>query len=230
MGFWALFSCLGYHTSAVLTIAGVVLIAVHRIIWRFAHLDLLISFILLTLIIYAVIQYSRGDDKAVFNFAITLVGIMFIGWIGAYMISLSQVQDGRWWMLLILPTTWLVDSGAYTFGNLWGRHPLDKRLSPKKTWEGIIGGLVFGVIFGILIGMLWHLFAPQITWQLGAWLGLVMGLVTPLGDLAKSLFKRTADVKDFSNLIPGHGGMMDRIDTWIWAAMIGYYLVNILTK
>jgi len=103
---------------------------------------------------------------------------------------------------------------------------MSPRVSPKKSWEGYFGGILFGIVFAALFASLWHLRVPVITPFKGAIIGLVMAVVTPLGDLGESMIKRQFGFKDSSNLLPGHGGVMDRIDSWIWAAVIGYYLVG----
>jgi phosphatidate cytidylyltransferase len=102
------------------------------------------------------------------------------------------------------------------------------RLSPNKTWAGLLGGIIAGTLTGLLLVLLLRA-AGLLAVDTPLWQGMVMGFVvstlTPTGDLFISLFKRTAGVKDTGNLIPGHGGILDRIDTWIWAGMLGYYLV-----
>jgi phosphatidate cytidylyltransferase len=105
---------------------------------------------------------------------------------------------------------------------------LSPRLSPKKTWEGFFGGLAFAVVLTTALTAVWQLGAgPGTAIQplRGALLGLVMGIFPTLGDLGESMIKRQAGVKDSSNLIPGHGGAFDRIDSWLWAGILGYYLI-----
>jgi phosphatidate cytidylyltransferase len=129
--------------------------------------------------------------------------------------------------LVILPAVWFADSGAYFIGHAWGRHKLSPRLSPKKTWEGYLGGILVGVILSAMFTYLWQLLgAPAgITPLRGALAGLVMGIVPSGGDWGESMIKRQVGVKDSSNLLPGHGGFFDRVDSWLWAAVLGYYLV-----
>jgi phosphatidate cytidylyltransferase len=99
------------------------------------------------------------------------------------------------------------------------------RLSPKKTWEGFAGGVLTSTLSGALIGALWGLVTPALTPGRGAFLGLALGVLTPLGDLGESMIKRQFGEKDSSHLLPGHGGVFDRIDSWLWAAVIGYYMI-----
>jgi phosphatidate cytidylyltransferase len=123
---------------------------------------------------------------------------------------------------------WLADSGAFLIGSRYGKHKLSPRLSPKKTWEGFFGGIVFGVVSGAILAALWHFMSPAMTVERGALIGLLMGALTPLGDLGESMIKRQAGVKDSSQILPGHGGVLDRIDSWLWAGVIGYYVVLLL--
>jgi phosphatidate cytidylyltransferase len=130
--------------------------------------------------------------------------------------------------LLVLSAVWIADSGAYFIGRAFGKHKLSPRLSPKKTWEGYLGGVLTGTIGTALMALLFmNLAGPDTTialWK-GALLGLILSVLTTLGDLGESMFKRQVGVKDSSNLIPGHGGVFDRIDSWLWAVAIGYYVI-----
>jgi phosphatidate cytidylyltransferase len=110
-------------------------------------------------------------------------------------------------------------------GKRFGKHQLSPRVSPKKTWEGYLGGILFAMILTPLLAAGWHLRAPAVTPLDGLIIGAVISVFAPLGDLGESMLKRQFGLKDSSNLLPGHGGAMDRIDTWLWAAAIGYYLV-----
>ena len=110
-----------------------------------------------------------------------------------------------------------------------GKHKLSPRLSPKKTWEGYIGGVVTGTLGAGLLAYLWQPCArtgmTPSPLQSGLLLGFIISLTTTLGDLGESMIKRQVGVKDSGNLIPGHGGVFDRIDSWLWAGVIGYYVI-----
>ena len=147
-----------------------------------------------------------------------------MGWVGAYLIKLRNLPNGEWWFFLVLPIVWFADSGAYLVGKEIGKHKLSPRLSPKKTWEGYWGGVFFGVLGGVLFSWLWRE-NLQITLLNGAILGLILGLLTTLGDLGESMIKRQSGIKDSGHILPGHGGIFDRIDSWIWAAALGYYII-----
>lgn len=228
-----LFRIKGLQLYLPLILAGILLLVIQS--WFFTHqyTEYLLTFLIFLAVLTALIQYELGDINAAFNFGLHLSGILYIGWIGAFMIILRALPDGRGWMLTALPATWLADSGAYFIGRWLGKSKMAPRLSPKKTWAGFIGGVLTGVLSGFLLVLLWRAvgWLPQLTplWQ-GAIMGLVLAVLTPMGDLIISLFKRTVGVKDSSNIIPGHGGILDRIDTWIWAAMIGFYAVMIFSR
>jgi phosphatidate cytidylyltransferase len=151
---------------------------------------------------------------------------VYIGWIGAYLIDIRYLENGMWWILLVLPAIWVADMAAFFIGSRWGRHKLSPRLSPKKSWEGYFAGVFFGTLATVGLAVLWRaLGGMDVTWWKGAILGFVLTSLTTLGDLGESMFKREAGVKDASNIIPGHGGVLDRIDSWIWGAALGFYSI-----
>jgi len=141
------------------------------------------------------------------------------------LISLRSLPDGKWWFLVVMPSVWIADSGAFFIGRRFGKHTMAPRLSPKKTWEGYFGGIFCGTAGVILLSLVWSIAFPAITAGKAAVIGLVMSVVTPLGDLGVSMLKRQFHLKDTGKLLPGHGGALDRIDSWVWGAILGYYLV-----
>jgi phosphatidate cytidylyltransferase len=173
------------------------------------------------------LDYEEGRDRAATDFAVTTAGIVYLGWVGAYLINLRNIPGGLWWLLIVLPTIWLADMAAYFVGSRFGKHPLSPRLSPRKTWEGYWAGVVFGTLSAVGLVILWHsLGGPAVPWWKGAALGAALSVLTTLGDLGESMFKRQAGVKDSSNIFPGHGGVLDRIDSWLWGAALGYFLIT----
>ena len=130
-------------------------------------------------------------------------------------------------LLSIFIFLWVNDSGAYLVGSTIGKHRLFERISPKKSWEGFWGGLVLTVAVGYVMGRYFNSLFHGPEPLLFAGLGLVVSVAGTLGDLAESLMKRTANVKDSSHLIPGHGGILDRIDSLLFAvpAAIIYLIV-----
>lgn len=223
-----LFLGMGFNPSLWLLFAGILLFVLNRWFFDGQQTNILLSVILFLTVLTALVRYESGGKDAALCFSINLSGILYLGWVGSFLIPLRGMPDGLGWTLTALPATWLADSGAYFLGRWLGKRRMTPQLSPGKTWVGLIGAIIAGTASGTLLVLLWRWvgFLPAETplWQ-GAVMGLVLSALTPMGDLIISLFKRTAGVKDTGNLIPGHGGMLDRIDTWIWAAMLGYYLV-----
>jgi len=228
--FSRLFDHMGYRPTPVVVFLGVSLFIVHRWIFVNQHLDILLSIIVFLAVLTALVHYESRKEDAGIGFAVNLGIILYLGWVGSFFLTLRALPNGRGWMLTALPVTWLADMGAYFIGRWLGRRKMAPRLSPGKTWAGLLGGVIFGVISGALLILLWRSIGLLPTgtpvWQ-GAVIGGVLSILTPMGDLLISLFKRSSGVKDTGNIIPGHGGILDRIDTWIWAAMLGYYLVQI---
>jgi phosphatidate cytidylyltransferase len=133
--------------------------------------------------------------------------------------------------MLVLPIVWGGDTGAYTIGVRYGKHKMTPRLSPNKSWEGYFAGVFTSVAVGAFFAYAFSSLDPKplgglINAVQGGVLGLVIGALAPLGDLGESMFKRQGGLKDSSNIFPGHGGFFDRIDSWIWGAALGYFLIQ----
>ncbi|MBN1886616.1 MAG: phosphatidate cytidylyltransferase [Thermoflexales bacterium] len=185
---------------------------------------------------WALIRFERGSQTAVADWAFTLAGGLYLGVTGAHFILLREMtvpprlEVGLGLTLLALLGSWAVDVSSYMIGRLWGRHKLAPLLSPNKSWEGYIAGLLGGMLFGAawpaLSAALRLASLPGMT----AWHSLavctLIAILTPLGDLGASMLKRWGKVKNSSSLIPGHGGILDRLDTLLWAAVIVYYYIQ----
>lgn len=223
-----IFKASNLQPASMIAILGASLLALGRAWNEFNSAPWLIGLIVIASMIYHMVAYERGRDQPGTDFAITISAALYLGWLGAYLISIRSLPEGFWWLLLVLPTVWLADSGAYFIGRSFGRHKFSPRLSPKKTWEGYLGGILVGTLGAIGLVYLWKIWAGpafSITPLQGAILGILLSTITPLGDLGESMIKRQSGKKDSSNLLPGHGGVFDRIDSWLWAAIIGYYFI-----
>lgn len=224
----SLFRLGGLHPARLLVVGGTLLLVLGRMINGFDSAPWIITLLILLGMTYHLVSYERGRDQAGTDFSVSIAGILYIGWLGAYFISLRGLPEGMWWVLVVLAGVMFADSGAYFIGKGFGQHLLSPRLSPKKTWEGYFGGIIVGLILTTLLAYLIRLSVgtdSSITPLRGALVGLVMGVVPTLGDLGESLIKRQMGVKDSGSILPGHGGAFDRIDSWLWAVAIGYYLV-----
>lgn len=177
-------------------------------------------------------QLFRRQGFPVADWALTIVGGLYLGLCGACIINLRGLEpDGLWWTLTAIPAVMIADSGAFFVGRAWGRHKLAPTLSPGKTWEGYVAGVVTGGLFTALLASLWRAAAgagTTVTGTHGLILGVLIAIFAPLGDLAVSMIKRQAGAKDSSSIIPGHGGALDRVDSILWAAVIGYYYAQTL--
>lgn len=151
------------------------------------------------------------------------------GWLqdlaGAMPGTSTATGGGLAWFLLALFVTWLSDTFAYLVGKTWGRHKLAPRISPNKTIEGAVGGLAAAALTAAICDA-W--FGMDIGLVLALLVGLVLGAVGQLGDLSESMLKRARGVKDSSNLIPGHGGMLDRIDALIFVVVTAWLMAPIV--
>ena len=220
-----------YEPNEILTVGGVLAIATARVFFVEAVMPLFAALILLAMTVH-LIAFERGRDQAALDFCVTEAGIVYIGWLGSYLLDLRNLDQGVWWLMLILPMVWAGDTGAYSIGAVYGKHKMSPRLSPKKSWEGYFAGVFTSVLVGAFFAYAFSSMGPQpllglINPMQGALLGLFIGAVAPLGDLGESMLKRQSGLKDSSNIFPGHGGFLDRIDSWIWGAAIGYFLIQI---
>jgi phosphatidate cytidylyltransferase len=167
--------------------------------------------------------------NATFNFTVTVSGALYVGWLGSYLILLRSLpQVGLTWTLLVIYAAAMTDTGGYLFGSLFGKHKIAPSISPKKSWEGYVGGILVGGLGTWLATFLLHIYFPEIIAIHGLIVGTVLSILVPFGDLAESMFKRQFEIKDSSHVLPGHGGILDRIDSSLWAIVIGYYLLLVL--
>jgi len=229
----SLFFVGGYRPALPLLVTGVIAIVLIRINFGFEYDYLILAGIGFIAMTWHVIDFERGAPKSGTDFALTLTGIFYVGWIGAFFITIRTMPDGLWWFLLSLLSVWIADSAAYLFGRRFGRHKLASRVSPKKTWEGYLAGIGMGILGGAGLALLWRIGAGPhagLNAISGAIVGWVVSTLAPIGDLGVSMFKRQFGEKDTGALLPGHGGVLDRIDTWLWSAVIGYFLAIILTN
>ena len=138
----------------------------------------------------------------------------------------DEIVDGKFWIITVVVTVILIDSSAYLFGRKLGKHPMLPKVSPKKSWEGFGVSVLFALASAIGLTV-WLLELP---WWFGALIAGVVLLSAVLGDFAESLIKRDLGVKDMSSWIPGHGGVMDRLDSMLPSALSGYLLMMLASR
>ena len=180
---------------------------------------LLTSLVVLPLI-WLLLQ--RQKDGAVAGWVWTVAGILYIGWLLGYLVALRGLDGGRNWVFLTLFATFASDTAAFFTGRALGRHKLAPDISPGKTWEGAVAGGVGAILMSLLFTLPTPLQLP-LSWGQAIVLGLLVSVFGQLGDLAESLFKRNMGVKDSGNLLPGHGGLLDRVDSIVFASVVAYY-------
>lgn len=193
---------------------------------QFPELGLLEPGLVLILLASLVWQMYRRQGSPVANWALTITGGLYLGMCGASIIRLRSLDDGRWWMLIVLCTVISADSAAYFVGRAWGRHKMAPTLSPGKTWEGYVSGIVVAGLLPMLLVLWWRVAGgTDVSILHGLILGLLIGTLSPLGDLAVSMIKRQVGAKDSGRILPGHGGALDRLDSVLWAGVISHYYV-----
>lgn len=173
--------------------------------------------------VFAESIFRAKVDGELITVTLKLTGILTIGWVlGYHLILLRNAEPvGRHLIFLLCGTVWGSDTGAYLVGRAFGKHKLGTPVSPRKTVEGTIGGLVIGTLIGFGLGIV--LLKDTFSWMDAAFIGLLLSGLGQLGDLSASLMKRTAGVKDSGDVIPGHGGFIDRCDSLIFSTPALYY-------
>jgi phosphatidate cytidylyltransferase len=151
--------------------------------------------------------------------------LLYVGYLASLCVVLLRQEGGEWWVLGFIITAVAADTGAYAAGLTFGKHPMAPRISPKKTWEGFAGAAIAALAAGVLLG----LFMMDIPWWAGLVFGAVILVSATAGDLAESMIKRDLGIKDMSSWLPGHGGVLDRLDSILLsvvAALALYYLLS----
>jgi phosphatidate cytidylyltransferase len=191
--------------------------------------DIPVSSMLLTSAVILPLIYllwRKGKENAFTNWAWTVAGILYIGWVLSYMVALRTLDNGRGWVFAAILCTFASDICAYLIGRTFGKHKMAPYISPKKSWEGAVAGVLGSIILSEAVVYFFHL---PVDYGMAVVLGLLISIIGQLGDLIKSLFKRGMEVKDSGNILPGHGGFLDRIDSLLLAGMLTYYFVAFIS-
>jgi phosphatidate cytidylyltransferase len=163
-----------------------------------------------------------SDRKRLLDWCLTIMGSLYVGLLLGQLTLLRGWTHGAWWVVLVFLATWAYDTGAFFSGRLFGSRPFMHHISPNKTVEGVQGGLLLSSLAGLAgvpaIGL-----SP---WQ-GILLGLVVGVAAQVGDLVESMIKRQTGAKDSGTIIPGHGGLLDRIDSLLFTATVTVYVARV---
>jgi phosphatidate cytidylyltransferase len=192
-------------------------------------------------------ELARKERAPVKDLGVTFLGALYGGWLFRYLILLRAQgavlltsaggrlgvplpgilgDAGAWVVVLVIASTWACDSGAFFTGRALGKRKLAPTISPGKSIEGAAGGLLCAVIMALCVG--WLLLRLEL--RLAAALGVLIGLLAPVGDLCESAMKRELGIKDFSSLFPGHGGVLDRFDSLLFTAPVVYYVLVMVNR
>ena len=193
---------------------------------------LILSFVLflILLLITQTFRFQADFSKMLTGIGVTLLGVLYVVFLGGFIVAMRVGFDET--LVPYLSTKLLAffflivmgaDTGAYYVGKNLGKHKLIPKISPGKTWEGVVGGIVLSSIFAAIATAT---FFPELPFKISIPLAIVMTIVGLFGDLAESAMKRGAGAKDAANILPGHGGLLDRLDSLLFNAPILYYFAR----
>jgi len=200
------------------------------VLWEFGAIGsnlLLLNFMILPMVL--IVELYRKSATPFLNASASILGLMWVVLPLALLSGFINHADGPGWinsgaLLGFFLILWMYDSGAYIFGSMFGRHRMIEHISPKKSWEGFLGGSLIGLLTAYLISASFVEFSLM-QWMMIALLIIVFGT---FGDLVESMLKRSTGVKDSGSILPGHGGILDRFDAVFLAAPPVYFLIYFL--
>lgn len=199
---------------------------------KFVEIDV---FLLILMPLLLAIELFRNRESAILNTGSTLLGILYIGLFASALIGIREFfgfsdllyREGGYLIISVMVSIWACDSAAYFIGTAIGKHKLFPRVSPKKSWEGAIAGFIFSIIAMVAAHAV---ILDFLKLKDAVIIGLITGIFGQIGDLIESLLKRDAEVKDSSNLIPGHGGIFDRFDSLLFTAPLIYLYLRFFVQ
>jgi len=171
------------------------------------------------------LMFEREIANAPRRIGLSVLGATYPGLLLAALIPLRKLPRGEWWILLAVTVTWLNDTFAYFVGRAFGRRKLYERISPSKTWEGALGGALGSILGAVAVARLW---IPELPPWGAALIGAGAAVLGPVGDLSESMLKRAFGAKDSGRLLPGHGGLLDRIDALLFNAPFVLFCARLL--
>jgi phosphatidate cytidylyltransferase len=215
----------GHRAFGGLAVLWVATIMLDRAFPWLGILEPAISVLTVATLGWALIRFRQGTPNAATGFALTIAGGIYLGWTGAQFVSLRAYPEGLFWTLTVLIAVWSSDSIAYFAGTAFGRNALIPDISPRKTWEGYLVAIAGATALTAASTLLWRaLGAGDVLAPIhGMMIGLLVSVIAPIGDLGMSMFKCYAGAKDSGHLIPGHGGVLDRIDALMIAGLLAYH-------
>ncbi|MHC1721227.1 MAG: phosphatidate cytidylyltransferase [Clostridiaceae bacterium] len=191
------------------------------------------NFMFFALIFALMLMFCITVFDTKYNFidiAVTALGFLYIGVFFSFIVLVSNKQFGYYFVWLIFISSWVCDTSAYYSGKFFGKTKLCPKVSPKKTVEGAIGGLLGSALSCGIFGFCISQFGVDVSLMHFVFIGILSGIFSQFGDLTASSVKRFLGVKDYSNLIPGHGGILDRFDSILFSALTVFYYLTFILK
>jgi phosphatidate cytidylyltransferase len=182
----------------------------------------------LAIVMPPILLLRSERENLLYNWAWTTLGILYLGWMLSHYIALRDIPQGRELVLLVVLSTFACDTSAFFTGRTWGKHHLAPKVSPEKTWEGSAGGFLGAIAASLILALIFDELNIGLTiscWQI-VLLGSLVGIFSQMGDLVESKLKRATGKKDSGKCLPGHGGILDRIDSIIFTGIVVYYCVT----
>lgn len=220
----------GYHPLILISLALSVLFLVAAMLPQLRLLLLESGLGIALLVTFPLLFFRKKLEGAMVDWSLTLAIAIYLGWplslfplLRGFQVGIST---GFWWVLTVLLGVWGFDTGAFFTGHFIGRHKLAPNISPAKTWEGVIGGMILSITAALLFTTL----PLGVPWYLAILLGILIGIAATLGDLAESLIKRQTHVKDSGQIMPGHGGILDRLDSLLFGVIVVFIFAQLIGK
>lgn len=227
LGLWEFYNALKEKKLKPISSAGYILLIIYYLLNN--NFELMMYIIVAATFILLIIPVMNLEYTFI-DVSLTLLGFIYCGILFSFVYLVNVKPLGEFFIWIIFIGSWLSDTAAFYSGKFFGKHKLSPRVSPKKTIEGSIGGLlgatIFSGIFGIIVQRYVNIMPVYNYFLMGA----LCGLFGQLGDLVASSIKRHVQIKDYSNLIPGHGGILDRFDSIIFSATVVFYYLTFIIK
>ena len=240
-GFFLLVSILGINefyrivgseqiqAQKVIGILSGVAVYASNFLWLNGWVDIQYYLLLIVLfVIIAIVELYRKKEHPFTNIAYTIAGIVYIAFpfslLSFFVLETPEASFSPQILLGFIFLIWINDSGAYAFGSLFGKHKLFKRISPNKTWEGAIGGMTSALVLAYLLPLFFDSLA-RMDWIV---ISIIVVIIGTYGDLVESMLKRSLGIKDSGNVLPGHGGILDRFDSIILAAPLVFVYLQFI--
>ncbi len=201
---------------------GIGLGLILSLVLSFGGMKEISPFMVIVLLVLAVFFMAASQDlsSTISKMGIALFGIFFVGFLLAYVSLIRNMPNGRRWVLFLILTVWAGDIFALLSGSFLGRHKLYPKISPNKTFEGLAGGILGSILVALAFS---RLFIPDLKMGTCVLFAVGLAILGQLGDFTESMLKRSAQVKDSGTLFPGHGGMLDRLDSFLFSAPFLHY-------